>query len=265
MPRGLPRGERTGAAGGGLVPHHRAIMALHPLAIDGAGVGGGDAEFWDADGGDGEGAGEGGGEMPEEDAGEEMEEVLAEDGGAAMTEEERAFDAAVGALEDVLMEPEFERLQSEFCRAHAGTFTGDREENKLEYTELFQRYQERLEAFLEKALVERVPNFDMTAFLNQIASRCAHTLGDDQDGANGRLQGEVFDVLFSLTDYGCFKELMWTYADEKNNGTAEAWGLTCATMAIHSDEQEDGEARPDLDGLCLSSPLAVRKPSGADA
>ena len=59
---------------------------------------------------------------------------------------------------------------------------------------------------------------------------------------------------------------MWTYADEAaevmENGVEmsrqQTWGLRCGGVAIHTDEQEDGDARPDLDDLFLqTSPIRV--------
>ena len=197
---------------------------------------------------------------------ESVEELIAMDTGNEQTDEENHFDRVVGALEDILMEEEFASVQTQFCRQHCHVFRGDRSENRLEYMDLFQAYQDLVESFLERRLTSLLEGFDMAEFLATLTSRCSNTLRGDQGEGDDKLQGEVFDVLFSLTDYVCFKELMWTYADEAaevmENGVEisrqQTWGLRCGGVAIHTDEQEDGDARPDLDDLFLqTSPIRV--------
>lgn len=49
------------------------------------------------------------------------------------------FDEIIGALEEFIMNPEFQDAQETFCRGECGPFE-DTDENKLEYTEVFDRY-----------------------------------------------------------------------------------------------------------------------------
>ena len=49
-----------------------------------------------------------------------LEEVLERNVGSA---EDVTFDETMGALEDILLSDGFSRLQRDFCKRHAGTFT----------------------------------------------------------------------------------------------------------------------------------------------
>ena len=49
------------------------------------------------------------------------------------------FDHIVGVLESIIMDPEFRSQHEAFCRANCAVFENT-EENKLQYTTLFQQY-----------------------------------------------------------------------------------------------------------------------------
>jgi hypothetical protein len=74
------------------------------------------------------------------------------------------FDAVIGELEDILMDPAFTDLQASFFAAHVGLFE-EGEENRLAYTPVFAEYTQRLESFMEGRLKERIPGFVMSQFL----------------------------------------------------------------------------------------------------
>lgn len=159
--------------------------------------------------------------------GEDCDEMLCEDAGAGQSEEANRFDLIVGKLEELIMDPTFESIQSEFCRKHCteprpparpcatcpsplmdfwarclhppptpttGHEFEEDDENKLVYTQLFSEYQGMLEGILEQTLTAGVPGFDMMAFMQQLE-------GYPPD----MLVGDVFDVLYSLTDFASFK------------------------------------------------------------
>lgn len=123
---------------------------------------------------------------------EEEEMLCCNDGG---TREDNQFDAIVGALEDIIMEPEFARRQAEFFRRHSVHFD-DSEENKLIYTQLFEEYHTQLERVIESRLCAAVPGFSMSEFMGMLETR--------QD----ELFGDVFDLLHSLSDFDEFKGMM---------------------------------------------------------
>ena len=93
-----------------------------------------------------------------------------------------------------------------------------------------------LEEAISTHLSAAVKGFDMLEFVGMLNSR------------KDELNGEVFDMMLTLTEFDSFKELMLSY---KQNAGQDFMGLdltlstTC--LAVHTDEQEDGEERPDLD------------------
>mmetsp|Transcript_81521 Transcript_81521/g.242984 ORF Transcript_81521/g.242984 Transcript_81521/m.242984 type:complete len:221 (+) Transcript_81521:68-730(+) len=159
------------------------------------------------------------------------------------SEEETAFDSTVCALQDLVMSDEFQDLLQGFSKEHCGQFE-DTDENKLVYTEIFKKYSDLIEGYLEKKLKEAVPGFEMAKFLEELTKR-----GEDE------LDNSMFDLLASLGDFDTFKQQMLSAkAPEKS--------LTIAGVAstIHPDEDEEGEARPDLDDLLVvTSPKAKGK------
>ena len=71
--------------------------------------------------------------------------------------------------------------------------------------------------------------------------------------------GDVFDMLFALSDFQEFKEMMVSFKKEKEVESGErSKEMAVCRMRIYSEEQEDGDARPDLDDLASLSitPLA---------
>jgi len=55
----------------------------------------------------------------------------------------------VGALQDIVMEPEFEEQQREFLERNCMIFE-DEEENKMEYMAIFKEYQTKIEGYIER-------------------------------------------------------------------------------------------------------------------
>eukprot|EP00613_Pedinella_sp_CCMP2098_P017843 CAMPEP_0171761454 /NCGR_PEP_ID=MMETSP0991-20121206/48068_1 /TAXON_ID=483369 /ORGANISM="non described non described, Strain CCMP2098" /LENGTH=155 /DNA_ID=CAMNT_0012364725 /DNA_START=14 /DNA_END=478 /DNA_ORIENTATION=- len=109
--------------------------------------------------------------------------------------EDNAFDEAVGALENVLMDPGFVELQKSFHEKHCDEFE-DSEENKLSYTQIFQSYCSCIESYLEKRVGEDIENFSLDSFGKMMATRKDEVCGD------------VFDLLMTLGDFNEFKEVM---------------------------------------------------------
>ena len=110
--------------------------------------------------------------------------------------EEIAFDEAIGALEEILMgDDEFTDIQKQFFEQHCDKFTDD-EENRVEYTVIFEDYTTLMEQTLERKLCERIADFDMQNFESQVIAR------KDQIG------GDVLDMILSFSDFPEFKSLM---------------------------------------------------------
>jgi ADP-ribosylation factor 2-binding protein len=138
------------------------------------------------------------------------------------------------------MDPDFEDARETFCRSNCGVFE-DNDENKLIYTDIFSRYTELVEGSIEKRLKEAVPDFDMQKFQVML------------DARKDELMSEVFDLLLSLGDFETFKEVMLSYKEELSQDASSSMQIHCSAMRLYSEEQEDGDERPDLDfGLTIS-------------
>lgn len=153
------------------------------------------------------------------------------------------FDATVGALEDLLVSDEFQGTIADFCREHAGLFE-DTEENKVEYWPIFQQYSALIEQFVERNLAERVEDFSMPAFVQQLTAR--------KDEVNE----EIFDTLLSMGEFEHFKGQMLEYKAARSSVDLS---LTGRKARVHTDEMEDGEARPDLELLAPSPYTPTKK------
>ena len=73
------------------------------------------------------------------------------------------FDLYVGALQDILMDEEFEQLRKQFSHKHCMEFEAT-EENKLSYMQIFKEYQDTIESYLMKRLAEVIDDFSMQYF-----------------------------------------------------------------------------------------------------
>ena len=90
----------------------------------------------------------------------ENEETYLEASGSA---EEILFDETVGALEDILMcDDEFNAIQNGFFDEHCEKFS-DEEENRVEYTAIFEDYTALMEEVLIRKLSEKVVGFNMVS------------------------------------------------------------------------------------------------------
>lgn len=170
---------------------------------------------------------------------DEEEDINFVDDGSCLDAETNKFDQIVGALEDIILDPAFEDEREVFCRNNCHHFE-ESDENKLEYTDIFQKYTELIETSIENKLRAAVAGFDMEEFLRLL------------DAHKDELMSDVFDLLTSLGDFEAFKEVMLSYKREQQAGNLLQ--ISCTAMKIHNEDQEDGEERPDLDfGLQVSS------------
>ena len=163
----------------------------------------------------------------------------------AADDETRRFDAIIGALEDFMMHEDFAETQAAFCRERCAVFE-DTDENKLEYTPIFDEYTAALETAIDAHLTETIEGFDMMTFAEMLEAR---------EGTE-ELEGEVFELLATLSSFEAFKELMLSYKAQAE-GAADGSGLdlgvglgfsvSVTAAPVVGDEQTDGEERPDLD------------------
>ncbi len=69
---------------------------------------------------------------------------------------------------------------------------------------------------------------------------------------------DVFDLLLSLADFESFKEVMLSYKHEVAEGS-NVFQIQCTPVRVHTEEQEDGDERPDLDFGLQISPMGTGK------
>eukprot|EP00164_Ancoracysta_twista_P001860 GFYU01002447.1.p1 GENE.GFYU01002447.1~~GFYU01002447.1.p1 ORF type:complete len:206 (+),score=79.52 GFYU01002447.1:169-786(+) len=142
------------------------------------------------------------------------------------------FDEIVGTLEDIMMNDEFLETQEKFMKDHCDQFENT-DENKLIYMDIFKQYTTTIEQLLEDKLIEALPEFKMEDFIMMVQDR------EDQ------ISGDMFDMLLSFGDFNTFKEIILSYKEGANSNNPSL-GIHVRPLELHTDEQEDGEAMPDL-------------------
>jgi ADP-ribosylation factor 2-binding protein len=134
------------------------------------------------------------------------EETYLESSGTA---EEIKFDETVGALEDILIgDEEFSSVQNAFFDEHCGKFTDD-EENRVEYTAIFEDYTTVMESTLERLLAAKVAGFNMHDFEKQLIYRKEDIAGD------------IFDLLLSFSDFTEFKAQILAHKRMREGGDGD--------------------------------------------
>jgi len=137
------------------------------------------------------------------------EEILCSSGTGSV--EDKEFDELMGALQEILMDDSFSSVQDGFFERYADQFDNS-EENKIEYTRIFEEYTRLVEGTLEEKLSAAVSGFRMADFERMVASR--------QD----EIPGEIFDTLVSFTDFQEFKEQMLAFKASMTPGGTGGWG-----------------------------------------
>ena len=113
----------------------------------------------------------------------------------AGNEDDDYFDQVVGALQELLLDPEFDTMLKNFSRSNCMEFEAT-EENKLSYMTIFQNYTDTIESHINQKLTEMVENFSMERFAGLLVSR--------QD----QIEESIYDLLLSFSDFESFKEMM---------------------------------------------------------
>ncbi|KAJ3314650.1 ADP-ribosylation factor-like protein 2-binding protein [Boothiomyces sp. JEL0838] len=127
--------------------------------------------------------------------------------------QDEKFDTVIGELEEILMDEEFLEFQHSFFNKYSHIFTDD-EENKLEYTDIFEKYTAHVEKYIAQRLTANLKWFKMEEFLEQLKER-----------SSKELEGDVFELLESLGDFNVFKEMMLAHKLEKNRQHIDLSGL----------------------------------------
>ncbi|XP_029042705.2 ADP-ribosylation factor-like protein 2-binding protein isoform X1 [Osmia bicornis bicornis] len=106
------------------------------------------------------------------------------------------FDEIIGHIEDILLEDEFHAIQNKFLDRYWDVFEPI-EENKLIYTDIFNEYNNAVESYIVNYLQKVIPHFNINTLLQYLKQQ--------------KLDGEVFEVLSTFTDFVAFKEMFLDY------------------------------------------------------
>jgi len=146
------------------------------------------------------------------------EEDLASSSSTPSTETEELFDEIVGHIEDIIMDDDFQVLQNSFMEEYYEEFE-DAEENKFIYTDIHHNYVQSLEHFMEQQLCRRMPGFSMSSFMSELSRQ------------RKELEGEIFEMLLTFTDFEAFKEMMLDYrSDKEGRGIDLSDGICITSM-----------------------------------
>lgn len=77
------------------------------------------------------------------------------------------FDQVIGHIEDIVLSEEFQKLHAKFLEQHWLKFE-NKEENKLEYMDVFEEYTLLFETFFAKELHKRMDDFVMEKFIEEL-------------------------------------------------------------------------------------------------
>ncbi|XP_071572384.1 ADP-ribosylation factor-like protein 2-binding protein [Temnothorax nylanderi] len=143
------------------------------------------------------------------------------------SEEDRSFDEVIGHIEDLLLEEDFQALQHKFLEKYWDVFEPV-EDNKLVYTDIFNEYNKAVEAYIVDYLKNVMPQFTVDTLLHQLNEK------------QTELEGEVFEVLSTITDFLAFKEMFLDYRAVKEGKVAD---LSCgiSVTSLKSCNAEDNK------------------------
>jgi len=166
--------------------------------------------------------------------GEPEDEVLFED----VQDDTRQFDEAVGALEEMLIDPSFTSFHTSFLDTHCGVFDAS-DENKLEYTTIHSSYVRGMEELISRYLKQCFgEEFTMDALLGEVEKRGEEELSED-----------VFDVLATMADFEAFKALILDHKQKINKqeqsttGGVDASSMSVQTSSSSSSNQSSSADR----------------------
>ncbi|XP_076671699.1 ADP-ribosylation factor-like protein 2-binding protein isoform X2 [Andrena cerasifolii] len=132
--------------------------------------------------------------------------------------EDNLFDEIIGYIEDILLEDEFHAIQKRFLDDYWDVFEPV-EENKLIYTDIFNEYNKAVESYIVNYLQRAVPHFNISTFLEHLNNK------------RNELEGEVFEVLSTITDFVAFKEMFLDYRDVKEGRVQDlSFGISVTSL-----------------------------------
>lgn len=141
------------------------------------------------------------------------------------------FNLVIGHIEDIVVDDAFQRLQHDFMEAHHARFDATTDENRIEYSDIFAVYTATMETHIVHALQARMDAdggghaFDMDRFAAELST------------CKGRLDGEIFELLFSLSDFVTFKEMVMDYKAFKAGAYADI-GAGIVVQRLHNSDED---------------------------
>lgn len=131
---------------------------------------------------------------------------------------ERQFTEIIGCIEELVIDENFLKLLSNFMDEHWTEFD-DSDENKLVYTDIFEKYNAVIEKYIDEQLTKRIPGFNMGKFEEDL--RFQMKLLDVVFSSllivlfcrmrQNELDGEIFEILSTFTDFLAFKSMFLDY------------------------------------------------------
>ncbi|XP_003707756.1 ADP-ribosylation factor-like protein 2-binding protein [Megachile rotundata] len=136
--------------------------------------------------------------------------------------EDKFFDEIIGHIEDILLEDEFYAIRNKFLDTYWEVFEPI-EENKLIYTDIFDEYTKALESYIVNYLQKIIPHFNINTLLKYLNNR------------QKELDGEVFEVLSTFTDFVAFKEMFLDYRAVKEGKVEDlSSGISVTSLRPHN-------------------------------
>lgn len=120
----------------------------------------------------------------------------------SLDDSDRNFFKIIGHIEEIIIRDKFKELLNNFLEQHYREFE-DTDENKLVYMDVFKKYTEVIEKFIEDELHKTVDNFSMQFFEKELVKR------------QNELDGEIFEVLSTFNDFLAFKTMFLDYKEVK--------------------------------------------------
>ena len=158
---------------------------------------------------------------------EQKEELTEEFVCSKSSSQDKLFDCVIGYIEDIVVEQEFQLKQKNFFDKYCYEFENC-EENKLSYTPIFNEYVNMLEKHIESELAIRLPHFNMSEFMKTLPAR------------KEEVSEELFEMLFSLTDFLTFKELILDHKSYRDGKVVDlSFGLTVTSLRNYDNSMKD--------------------------
>ena len=114
------------------------------------------------------------------------------------------------------------------------------EENKLIYMDIFKKYKEEIENYIEERLLEMIDDFDMEEFAKLLPER------------KDEIDDQLLDLLTSFADFNTFKELMISYKKMVIATTPKHKSAKAAQLEKELLEQQNIEVPEGLELLHIS-------------